>query len=120
MTRHINPIKMYEYLASGLPVVSTPLPEAERFGEAIRFAETPEEFASACDAAAAGESPDRRRAISKLVEGESWRAKVEELSALVMTRVSNKGIECLKANAACPEFDGLRRDVRPIVGMPAA
>ena len=30
MTKGVNPVKMWEYLASGKPVISTPLPEANR------------------------------------------------------------------------------------------
>jgi glycosyltransferase involved in cell wall biosynthesis len=35
MTRSINPIKLREYLAAGLPVVSTPLPEVIRWLEPL-------------------------------------------------------------------------------------
>ncbi len=31
VTRAANPIKMYEYLASGLPVVATDLPEVKEY-----------------------------------------------------------------------------------------
>ena len=86
MTRNVNPIKMYEYLAAGLPVVSTPLPEAERYLGPITIADTPEEFARACDAAIATVSPATRKAVSATVEGESWESRVELLSDIVMTR----------------------------------
>jgi glycosyltransferase involved in cell wall biosynthesis len=36
-TRAINPLKLYEYLAVGLPVVGTRLPELEKFGGLIRI-----------------------------------------------------------------------------------
>jgi glycosyltransferase involved in cell wall biosynthesis len=36
-TSAINPLKLYEYLAVGLPVVSTRLPELERFGGLVRL-----------------------------------------------------------------------------------
>ncbi|MEW6308911.1 MAG: glycosyltransferase [Bacillota bacterium] len=32
VTEHTNPIKLYEYLAAGLPVISTDLPEVRRYG----------------------------------------------------------------------------------------
>jgi glycosyltransferase involved in cell wall biosynthesis len=34
-TRAINPVKLYEYFASGKPVVSTPLPEVLAFGDLV-------------------------------------------------------------------------------------
>ncbi|MBU0716738.1 MAG: glycosyltransferase [Planctomycetes bacterium] len=86
VAQNANPIKMYEYLAAGLPVVSTPLPEAERFLGPIVIAETVEQFARACDGVLAGDSPGRREVISRYVEGESWLSKVEHLSDIIQAR----------------------------------
>ncbi|MDY0169842.1 MAG: glycosyltransferase [Thermoguttaceae bacterium] len=36
LTRAVNPIKLREYLAAGLPVVSTPLPEVERYAQWVK------------------------------------------------------------------------------------
>jgi len=83
MTRCVNPIKMYEYLAAGLPIVSTPLPEANRYSQAIRFADSPEAFIQECEATLRETHPDRNRHISSLVAGEAWRSKVETLSAII-------------------------------------
>jgi glycosyltransferase involved in cell wall biosynthesis len=84
MTRNINPIKMYEYLAAGLPVVSTPLPEARRHEGPIRIAESPEAFAAACDAVVAGDPRGRAAEISETVRARSWSSTVEDLSGIVM------------------------------------
>lgn len=88
MTRSVNPIKMYEYLAAGLPVVSTPLPEAKRFESAIAIADTAESFAQACDRALATGGRDRDR-IARLVQGETWLSRVESLSDIVTTRIGS-------------------------------
>ena len=88
MTESINPIKMYEYLAAGLPVISTPLPEAARFAGPIRIAETAEAMAVACDEILTTDAPERRAAISRVVENDSWLSKVERLSDIVMRRAS--------------------------------
>ena len=80
MTRHVNPIKLYEYLAAGLPVVSTPLPEAERFLGPVQIAATASQFAAACDSALARGDPEMRRTISGVVKNESWTSKVELIS----------------------------------------
>ena len=87
LARSINPIKMYEYLASGLPVISTPLPEAERFCGPITICGNAPDFAAGCDMALENDHPARRAEISALVAGESWESKVELLSDLVMKRV---------------------------------
>ena len=49
MTRAVNPIKMREYLAAGLPVISTPLPEACLCGPDVTIAHGADAFALACD-----------------------------------------------------------------------
>lgn len=50
MTEAVTPLKMYEYLASGVPVVSTPLPACERH-PAVATAADPGEFAARIDQA---------------------------------------------------------------------
>jgi glycosyltransferase involved in cell wall biosynthesis len=44
LTRDVNPVKMYEYLAAGKPIVSTYLPEVAQYGEVCAIGHTPEEF----------------------------------------------------------------------------
>ena len=88
MTRTVNPIKMYEYLAAGLPIVSTPMPEAERFAGPIRIVHTADRFAQACDEVLESNHADRRRQISRVVESESWLSKVELLSAIITDRLN--------------------------------
>lgn len=88
MTRHVNPIKMREYLAAGLPVLSTPLPEAARQSGAITIAETPELFAEACDGIVRQEPPDRQT-VSLSVVDETWATKVERLSQIVARHTGN-------------------------------
>lgn len=41
---HINPLKIYEYLAVGIPVVSTTLPEIEHMSKFVKFCSTKEIF----------------------------------------------------------------------------
>ena len=94
LTRSVNPIKMYEYLAAGLPVVSTSLPEVRRFDGPITTADVPESFAAACDRILATNYPGRRETISKVVERESWHSKVEQLSAIIQNRVLSRASAC--------------------------
>lgn len=52
LSRRVNPLKVYEYLAAGIPVVSTDMPEVLRLGDVVRVAANREEFAALLDAAA--------------------------------------------------------------------
>jgi glycosyltransferase involved in cell wall biosynthesis len=47
LTRGVNPIKVYEYLAAGLPVVATPLPELTAIASEIELASGVNEFVEA-------------------------------------------------------------------------
>ncbi len=41
-----NPLKLREYLAAGLPVVATPLPEVLKLGALVRTADSPRSFST--------------------------------------------------------------------------
>lgn len=85
MTVNINPIKLREYLAAGLPVVSTPLPEARRYEPDVFVADGASDIASHCDAALRANSATEKQRRLDSVAAESWDAVVERLSAIVST-----------------------------------
>lgn len=82
LTRAVNPIKLREYLAAGLPVVSTPLPECEGYGEWVRIARGAEDFVEACEGAMGEDSEARRENRVQAMKGEAWETKVEEVCSL--------------------------------------
>jgi glycosyltransferase involved in cell wall biosynthesis len=79
LTRAVNPIKLREYLSAGLPVVSTPLPEVQRYGEWVELAEDPEGFARALERVMR-QTPAQRRSASSAMRQETWQAKLEQIS----------------------------------------
>ncbi len=76
VTLNANPLKVREYLAAGLPVVSTAIPEVEVLGM-CRIGRDPAGFIAEIEAALTDPGPTRAR--SELVRGESWAARVEEI-----------------------------------------
>jgi glycosyltransferase involved in cell wall biosynthesis len=91
MTENVNPIKLQEYLAAGLPIVSTPLREAERFNQVITFGDSAESFASACDRVLVTWMRQDRERISRSVCENSWGTCVETLSRAVASRLAATG-----------------------------
>ncbi len=91
MARHVNPIKMREYLAAGLPIVSTPLPEAESYRGPVHIAASADAFAQACDEIVAPGVSERGEAISRTVCHETWEDRVAALSRIVMDRLATRG-----------------------------
>jgi len=80
LTRAVNPIKLREYLAAGLPVVSTPLPEVARGGLPALTAKTAHEFLNLIERVLKSGS-DTREARSRSVATETWPQKVAEVVA---------------------------------------
>jgi glycosyltransferase involved in cell wall biosynthesis len=72
-----NPIKLKEYLALGLPVVSTPFAELSMYREVVYEATTPIEFASRIMQALAENTPELVTARRKRVEYASWDSKAK-------------------------------------------
>jgi glycosyltransferase involved in cell wall biosynthesis len=74
-TTSINPLKLKEYLATGKPVVSTPLPEAERLRPFVRVAAA-DAFVDAV--AAALRDPTPAPGLEAFLADESWDAKASQ------------------------------------------
>jgi glycosyltransferase involved in cell wall biosynthesis len=96
LTHHVNPLKLREYLAAGVPVVSTPMPDvvatkAAKYGEAVELAETGPEFIAAIEQQLAVPKSERAEAISALVADESWEARLARVSERVLEAEANKG-----------------------------
>jgi glycosyltransferase involved in cell wall biosynthesis len=83
LTESVNPIKLREYLAAGLPVVSTALPEARAYGDLVRIGATPEAFVRELEAAVADTSDAAALRRMEAVRGDTWVARVERMSELV-------------------------------------
>ena len=78
-TRSMFPMKFFEYLAAGLPVVSTRLPSLEEFNDYMNFANTAEEFASLIDKILSKSSAIDEVRVKKLVSQYSYRKRTEKM-----------------------------------------
>ncbi len=80
-TQAANPLKLREYLATGKPVVTTPMAEVFRFKDHIRIADSVDAFVRALDAALHEEVPSEKR--EEALAGERWSEKAELLSSWI-------------------------------------
>lgn len=84
-TMAASPIKLHEYLAHGLPVVSTDLPEVRSFAPPVQIAEGSRGFLEAIERAlAGGRSAPARRGIV-------WADRVEEMVARISEVLPGEG-----------------------------
>jgi glycosyltransferase involved in cell wall biosynthesis len=83
LTTAANPLKLREYLAAGLPVVATPLPEVLKLNSLVRMARTPGEFLHQIEALLREGKRGPNPAVSALMDLESWDQKVDDLSDMI-------------------------------------
>jgi glycosyltransferase involved in cell wall biosynthesis len=89
LTLNANPLKVREYLAAGLPVVSSALPEVARLG-LCHLANGPDDFPRLVERCLSeGAGPSRARA--QRIASEGWRARVEEIRRHVGEAASRLG-----------------------------
>ncbi len=93
LTDSIFPMKVYEYLAAGLPVVATPLPALAGV-EQVATAADGAAFRAALERALAEESPALRRARSADAASHSWDERLREIAG---------AIEALPVAAGAPQ-----------------
>jgi glycosyltransferase involved in cell wall biosynthesis len=85
LTRAVNPVKLMEYLALGLPVLATRLPELEAVEGPIRLAETHAEFRAGLREALALCGPEARAEARAVARSNTWDRRVERLSEFLET-----------------------------------
>jgi glycosyltransferase involved in cell wall biosynthesis len=78
LTRSVFPMKVYEYLAAGLQVLTTPLP-ALAGTEAVDVVQDAAGLAEAVERERALDSPRRRLERSRAAAGHSWEARIAEI-----------------------------------------
>jgi glycosyltransferase involved in cell wall biosynthesis len=82
LTDSIFPMKVYEYLAAGLPVIATPLPALAGIAE-VASAPDASGIAELLDRELAQDSADRRAARSSAAARNSWDRRLEEIAVAI-------------------------------------
>jgi len=93
-TRHISSLKLYEYLACGKPVVSSDVPAAREQGELVAIAQNVEQFVSLVEGALYDNSEDMVKRRRQVASQNTWRHRVERISALIEATLQAKGTSC--------------------------
>jgi hypothetical protein len=78
LSKSISPLKLKEYLATGKPVVSTPLAEAVLHRPHLVIASSVNEWQAALQSALAEDVAARRQGLKGYLAGESWHSKARE------------------------------------------
>ena len=84
----INPNKLYQYWAAGLPIVASPMADVAADGVALRFAGTPETFERAVLETLA--HPADRAAVRERARGFDWDDRADRLDGLLRAALAAK------------------------------
>jgi GT2 family glycosyltransferase len=83
LTLATNPVKVYEYLSAGKPVVSVQLPEMAQFGELVATAEDADGFVAAISSILGGEAASLADARKAFAAEQTWAHRAEALDAAI-------------------------------------
>ena len=78
-----DPMKVWEYLSAGKPVVALRYPEVERLAEWVSLASTPDEFVLAIRHELGSDSDAKREARQAFARENSWEHRCQELEQAV-------------------------------------
>ena len=99
LTEAVDPVKVYEYMAAGKPVVTTNLPELYRLKDYIYIAKNKDEFIEFCRQAI--ENPKiSSEQLTKTAMENTWERRVEQIEREICKMVP----ECVMNSCASPNF----------------
>lgn len=80
-TRHVFPLKFFEYLSAGKPVVSTPLPSLKEFSTLFYQACNEDEWAAALRMAVSENNEEKKYSRKKSALENSWNIRVSQIES---------------------------------------
>ncbi|MBZ4202302.1 MAG: glycosyltransferase, partial [Methylovulum sp.] len=91
VTHAVDPVKFYEYISAGKPVISAPLKELEIYKDYLYFAATPDAFVDQIERALAENDLKLQQRRIDLARGNDWRNRYQAMAqaiSAVYNRVS--------------------------------
>ena len=79
LTEGVNPLKLREYLAAGLPTASTPLPEVRALGDDVTLVETAADVSTWLAGSVAADTAAARQARRDRMAAHDWSARAATL-----------------------------------------
>lgn len=91
LTDKVSPLKFYEYLASGKPIVSVDMPGVSSFTGIVEIADNPDKFIRLIDVAIKEEKPEKLKLRLDKARENSWESRVEFMSTKIVSKMKLKG-----------------------------
>ena len=91
VAEHCSPLKLYDYVASGKPIVSVDMPEARKFKDLLYIAGDADEFIALVEKAVAVDDGLTARRIAE-AKKHTWRSRFEDVSAALADVLHGKAL----------------------------
>lgn len=88
-TKNVYPLKINEYLAAGVPVVSTNFADLSDFEDATQIATTEKKFISAIDQELNNDAAERMQTRQVIAQQNDWSSRAQQMTALIESLTSN-------------------------------
>lgn len=89
-TRAVDSLKLLEYLAAGLPVVTSAMPEAMKYAAMVTITSNDDAFVQAVGPALADGSAEARRRRQAFASGHTWKQRAGKLLAIIQELVADR------------------------------
>lgn len=89
-SRSMSPLKLYQYLASGKPIVSTSVAGVEKFADCIFIAKDPNDFINCIDKALKEDTFEASSARIESARKETWDIRIKEMFSFVTSQLTKK------------------------------
>jgi glycosyltransferase involved in cell wall biosynthesis len=90
LTINVNPIKLREYLSAGLPIISTALPEVEKYADIVEIIQSADQFVAATEKILQEDTKEAAQYRSTRMTTETWQGKVEYISQCLENALRDK------------------------------
>ncbi len=84
VTHAVDPVKFYEFVSAGKPIVSVPLEELKMYRDYIYFANRPEQFIQKIETALSEVDPDLFSRRIELARRNDWASRFKDLSSAII------------------------------------
>lgn len=91
MVESVNPIKMWEYMAAGLPIVTTNIPEASKYPGIILWSRDADEFMANVRRALYEDNPYKRDQRLAVARENSWLVRARRIIEIIEKHLAAKG-----------------------------
>jgi glycosyltransferase involved in cell wall biosynthesis len=90
LTLNVSPLKFYEYLATGKPVVSVDMPGVREFSDIIYIGKEHEDYIKQIERALVEDSPERIQKRIQIAKQNSWEARTNQMLDIIQRNIKGE------------------------------